>query len=189
MMNVSSLGEKAFRLRGGIWTLCFLAMLVLAHPTLPSILGGLPFILSGQALRFWAVGCIERYRGEKVGAESLVTWGPYAFVRNPLYVGNALIGLGWGIMAGLWAVVLFLVIFVILYAMLIVPHEEAFLEEKFGAAYREYKESTGRFFPKKWPKGRISGSFDKKVLWVSERHSLLTTVVGTLLIAGRGLLG
>ncbi|MDR2527928.1 MAG: isoprenylcysteine carboxylmethyltransferase family protein [Synergistaceae bacterium] len=185
---IQRLQEKAFHLRGGVWTLLFFAILLLARPTALSALMGLPLVVLGQAFRFWAVGCIGRYRGEWVGAEALATWGPYAFVRNPLYTGNGFIGLGWGLMAGLWATLAFVVIFVLLYTMLIVPHEEAFLLEKFGDEYRHYKERTGRFFPKGWPGGRIKGSFDTRVLWRSERYSLLTTVVGTFLILARGLM-
>ncbi|MDR1731389.1 MAG: isoprenylcysteine carboxylmethyltransferase family protein [Synergistaceae bacterium] len=177
--------EKAFQLRGGIWTLLFAVIIVFAHPTRRSFLLGLIPVLAGQALRFWAVGCIGRYRGERVDARALTTWGPYAFIRNPLYAGNGLIGLGWGLMAGPWPTVFFALTFIVLYAVLIVPHEEAFLAEKFGSPYERYKETTGRFFPKGWPKENISGPFDRRVLWVSERHSLLTTVVGTLLILAK----
>ncbi|MFC2593742.1 MAG: isoprenylcysteine carboxylmethyltransferase family protein, partial [Fretibacterium sp.] len=70
--------QKIFKLRGGIWTVLFLMILFLARPTLRSVLLGLPLVLLGQGWRFWAVGCIGRYRGEVVGAERLVTWGPYA---------------------------------------------------------------------------------------------------------------
>ncbi|MDR1978075.1 MAG: isoprenylcysteine carboxylmethyltransferase family protein [Synergistaceae bacterium] len=182
-----SIGEKAFRLRGAVWTLLFVAIILLAHPSRRSILWGLPWVALGQLLRFWAVGCIGRYRGEKVGARALTTWGPYAFVRNPLYVGNGLIGLGWGLMAGFLPVLIFVITFVLLYTVLIVPHEESFLSEKFGAEYSRYKERTGGFFPVAWPRGRIAGPFDKRVLWTSERHSLLTTVVGSLLIIAKGL--
>ncbi|MDR3265496.1 MAG: isoprenylcysteine carboxylmethyltransferase family protein [Synergistaceae bacterium] len=186
-MNLKSLRAKSFQWRGGVWTLLFFAMLFLAHPTRRSVLFGLPFLVAGQSLRFWAVGCIGRYRGEQVGAQALTTWGPYAFARNPLYVGNGLIGLGWGFMAGPWATAAFLATFVLLYAVLIVPHEEAFLLEKFGAEYERYKSSVGGFFPKAWPGGKIAGAFDGRILWVSERHSLLTTVAGTLFIVGKSL--
>jgi protein-S-isoprenylcysteine O-methyltransferase Ste14 len=179
--------EKAFRLRGGVWTLLFVVMILLAYPTEQSILWGFPFVALGQALRFWAVGCIGRYRGERVSAQILTTWGPYAFVRNPLYVGNGLIGLGWGLMAGFVPLLIFVIVFVLLYTVLIVPHEEAFLSGKFGEEYRRYKEETSAFFPKTWPRGRIAGPFEKKVLWASERYSLLTTLVGSLLIVVKGL--
>ncbi|MDR1048338.1 MAG: isoprenylcysteine carboxylmethyltransferase family protein [Synergistaceae bacterium] len=184
-----SLREQAFRLRGGVWTLLFVVIFVLAHPTRSSVLLGLPFVVLGQALRFWAVGCVRRYRGERVGAETLTTWGPYALVRNPLYVGNGLIGFGWGFMAGPAAVVAFATVFFLLYTVLIVPHEEAFLAGKFGTEYERYREATGRFFPRRASLRRNrAGPFDGKVLWVSERHSLLTTVAGTFLIALKGLL-
>jgi protein-S-isoprenylcysteine O-methyltransferase Ste14 len=186
--SLKRLRARAFQLRGGVWTLLFVAMLLLAHPTLRSMLWGGPLVAAGQALRFWAVGCVGRYRGERVGAVTLATWGPYAFVRNPLYVGNGLIGLGWGLAAGFLPTVVFVITFVLLYTVLIVPHEESFLAEKFGAEYDRYRETTGRFFPRTWPGGRITGPFDKRVLWTSERHSLLTTVVGSLLIALKGLI-
>jgi protein-S-isoprenylcysteine O-methyltransferase Ste14 len=180
--------REAFHLRGGIWTALFAAMLLLARPTPRSVLLGLPLVILGQLLRFWAVGCVRRYRGERVGAEVLTTWGPYAFVRNPLYAGNGLIGLGWGLTAGFWAALIFVITFVLLYTVLIIPHEEAFLAEKFGAEYGDYRERTGKFFPKAWPKGRIGGPFDARILWASERHSLLTTAAGSVLIAAKCLI-
>ena len=180
--------EKVFRLRGGIWTLLFLLILILAHPTRQSLLLGLPLVLLGQLWRFWAVGCIGRYRGESVGAERLTTWGPYAFMRNPLYFGNGLIGLGWGLMAGPWAALLFLISFFVLYGLLIVPHEESFLLFKFGDEYRDYRRRTGAFLPRAWPSGRIAGPFAANILWISERHTLFSTLAGTLLIAAKGLL-
>ena len=185
--SLKTLRARAFQLRGGVWTVLFIVVVLLAHPTKESLLYGFPFIVLGQGLRFWAVGCIGRYRGEHVGAEALATWGPYAFVRNPLYVGNGIIGLGWGFMAGFLPAVIFVITFVLLYTVLIVPHEEAFLLEKFGEEFRRYRDATGAFFPKSWPGGRITGPFDKRVLWVSERYSLLTTVIGTLLIIVKGL--
>jgi protein-S-isoprenylcysteine O-methyltransferase Ste14 len=153
-----------------------------------SVVRGVPFGVLGQALRLWAAGCIGRYRGERVGALVLTTWGPYAFIRNPLYAGNALIGLGWSVMAVPFAAVIFVITFILLYTVLIVPHEEAFLLEKFGAEYSRYRETTGNFFPRRWPGDRISGPFDSKILWVSEFYSLLMTVAGSLLIIAKGMI-
>ena len=176
-----------FRLRGGIWTLLFVVILAVARVTLFSFCLGLPFVVLGQIWRCWAAGSIGRYRGERVGAERLVTWGPYAFVRNPLYLGNGLIGLGWGLMSGPWATIIFLVTFVLVYEFLIVPYEESFLLDTFGTEYQAYRERTGSFIPKRWPE-RIFGPFDAKILWMSERHTLWTTLLGTLLIGAKGLL-
>ena len=187
MPDIKTIREKAFQLRGGIWTLLFFAILCLARPTKLSIACGVPLIILGQSLRFWAAGCIGRYRGEFVGALSLTTWGPYAFVRNPLYIGNAFIGFGWSLMADPLAIAVFVITFVLLYTVLIVPHEESFLLKKFGVEYSRYMKMTESFFPTAWPGGRIAGPFDGKVLWKSESHSLLTTVVGSLLIIAKGM--
>ena len=91
-------------------------------------------------------------------------------------------------MADPLAMIIFVITFVLLYTVLIVPHEESFLLEKFGLEYSRYRERTGSFFPRSWPKDRISGPFDSKILWASEFHSLLTTVVGSLLIIAKGMI-
>nr|PIE55560.1 MAG: cobalt-zinc-cadmium resistance protein [Dethiosulfovibrio peptidovorans] len=184
-MTKSNLRAAAFRLRGGIWTALFLAILWLASPSAPSVAIGLIPVMLGQALRCWAAGCIGRYRGERVSAKRLATWGPYSLCRNPLYVGNGLIGLGWGIMAGIVPLILFALTFWVLYGLLIVPWEERFLLKKFGDAYRRYRRTVGAFCPKQWPVCVELGSFDLSILWRSERHSLLVTLLGTVVLASR----
>lgn len=146
------------------------------------MIAGLFFVSLGQALRFWAAGSVIRYRGEQVGAQKLVTWGPYALARNPLYMGNGLIGAGWGIMAGWEAFFLFAGAFALLYNLLIIPWEEEFLEGKFGAEYEDYQGRTGRFFPLRWSLSAIKGPFDPSILWKSERHSVYVTLAGTALL-------
>lgn len=186
-MNDSSPGAVAFRYRGGVWTLFFLVILLLAHPARAAILPGLLLVISGQTVRFWAAGTITRYRGEKVSAETLVTWGPYSLARNPLYVGNALIGAGWCFLSGsMWGFFLFIVVFYILYVRFVIPYEESFLLKKFPDYFAVYASEVGRFFPIRLPgSDRLSGPFDAGVLWNSERHSLWVTIIGTLLILSR----
>lgn len=178
--------EAAFRLRGGLWTLLFIVVLVVAEPVSRGTAAlGLLIVALGQGIRFWAAGSITLYRGEKVRAAKLVTWGPYALARNPLYIGNGLIGAGWGLMAGGRALLLFAAGFLIIYCLLIIPWEEAFLQGKFGTDYEEYRANTGRFFPLRLPSGRIKGPFEPSILWESERHSLLVTAAGTALLLAR----
>ena len=182
-----TLRERVFQLRGGLWTALFVLILAVARPTPCSVALGLVPVALGQLWRLWAAGSIGRYRGEAVGAERLVTWGPYALMRNPLYFGNGLIGLGWGLMAGLWATGAFLAGFVLLYGLVIIPHEESFLLQKFGEEYRTYRTRVGAFFPRSWPE-TVRGPFSWAVLRRSEVHTVLSTVVGTLLIAAKLLL-
>ncbi|MFP4482917.1 MAG: methyltransferase family protein, partial [Thermovirgaceae bacterium] len=177
-----NLQNLAFKYRGGIWTVLFVWVLFMAEPLKAHILPGLIFVTAGQGIRLWAAGTITLYRGEKVKAERLVTWGPYSLCRNPLYVANGLIGLGWCFLSGnlqtLWVYFLF---FAGLYVFFVIPHEERFLAASFPEDFREYTRRVGRFFPKTVPSaGSLSGPFSGKVLWRSERHSCIVTCVGTM---------
>lgn len=163
----------------------FLGILLMADPSIRSISWGILFVISGQLLRIWASGTIGLYRGEKVKAKELVTSGPYSIMRNPLYFGNGLIGLGWSVMAGYFAVVLFLIAFFVLYYLFIIPYEEQFLEATFGENYREYKARTARFYPRSLSLDRLKGKFDLSVVSKSEVHSLLVTVSGTVILVSR----
>ena len=178
--------KQVFRLRGGLWTVLYLAILLMARPESSRLFPALVLVLAGQAVRFWGVGCFVRYRGEEVKAEHLATWGPYAWIRNPLYFGNGLIGLGWSFFAGPAVVALFSLAFVIIYPVFIIPHEEAFLEAQFGKFFREYRARTPKLFPWKIiPPNRATGPFRSDILWTSERHSLWVTLSGSLLLFSR----
>lgn len=175
--------EWVFKMRGGLWTLLFLIILLTAKKTsLAQILVALFFIIAGQLWRCWAVGFIGLYRGENVKAQKLATKGPYALMRNPLYFGNFLIGLGWGIIAGLHAVIIFCASFYILYNTAIIPHEENFLRSKFGIEYEAYCSSVKRFYPVKLDRKSLRGKFDRKILLKSEIHTIISTVIGSVII-------
>ena len=186
-MNVGRAGSLAFKFRGGVWTLFFLLVLFSMRPGTPVHATGLASVALGQGIRFWAAGSIGQYRGETVGAATLVTWGPYALARNPLYLGNALIGTGWCALTGKpMAFVIFLVVFITLYVLLVIPYEEGYLKKRFTGEFARYSELVGRFFPLRAPSlARLKGPFDWGVLWKSERHSLWVTLIGTLLLLSR----
>ncbi|MCB0751933.1 MAG: isoprenylcysteine carboxylmethyltransferase family protein [Ignavibacteriae bacterium] len=113
---------------------------------------GLIILILGELLRFWGVsfaGSITRTTSS-VKADQLVTAGPFAHVRNPLYVGNILIYLGFGIISLAlfpYLQIIALVWFVFQYT-LIVSIEEEFLESKFGQSYKDYKANVNRIVPK-----------------------------------------
>ena len=78
---------------------------------------------------------------------SLVTSGPYRWVRHPLYTIGASMFVAFGMIADNWFVAaLGILTFVLM--VLRTPKEEANLIEKFGDEYREYMQHTGRFLPK-----------------------------------------
>lgn len=176
-----------FKYRGLLWGLFAIAIFVfpVSYSTFRMTLA-FPLVLGGQALRFWAAGVIPKYRTLVIGAPVLVTWGPYAWVRNPLYAGNALMGCGWALMAGWWWVIIFSAFFYAIYSLVIIPDEEKFLVERFGGEYERFRQETPSLFPRFFDvekKIRASrGEFDRAKSWSMERHSLRMNVVVTLLV-------
>jgi protein-S-isoprenylcysteine O-methyltransferase Ste14 len=78
---------------------------------------------------------------------TLVTSGPYRWVRHPLYTVGSSLFIAFGMMADNWFIAGLGILVFILMAVR-TPREEANLIEKFGDEYREYMKRTGRFLPK-----------------------------------------
>lgn len=110
---------------------------------------GLGLINLGLLVRVWAIGYAGgATRSYKLRAARLVTVGPYAYVRNPIYLGNLLIGLGIVFVSGSWvALAVLAIVFSIEYGA-IVSLEEEFLTRTFGDAYREYAGRVPRWLPR-----------------------------------------
>lgn len=175
--------EFVFKMRGGIWTLLFLLILFMLEPaTSARLCACIALVVLGQVWRCWAVGFIGLYRGENVKANTLATRGAYALMRNPLYFGNYVIGLGWSILAGLKGAVIFTAAFYVLYVLVIIPHEEAFLLSKFGADYESYCRRVKRFRPSNLHTQDLRGGFDFGLIKRSEIHTIISTLTGTIII-------
>jgi protein-S-isoprenylcysteine O-methyltransferase Ste14 len=116
--------------------------------TLADIIG-IGCLVIGALLRIWAVSHPGRHtRSRTIKAPSLITTGPYACVRNPIYLGNFLIGLGLVVTAEaiLW-IPFYFVIFSLPYRE-IVDQEERFLRRKFGDEFDRYLEAVPRWLPR-----------------------------------------
>jgi protein-S-isoprenylcysteine O-methyltransferase Ste14 len=132
-----------------------LVMIFFENANIWSMAAGLLIALSGEALRLWGVswaGSETRTTGE-VGGTFLIVSGPFAHVRNPLYVGNILIYTGIGVMSFALFPYLQIIGFLFFYFQysLIVDEEERFLAQKFGEEYERFVENVPRFFPRITP--------------------------------------
>lgn len=78
---------------------------------------------------------------------SLVTTGPYHWVRHPLYATGGALLVAVGLIAANWFILLLATAAVVLVRVLVVPREERELIAKFGDDYRRYKHRTGAMFP------------------------------------------
>ena len=149
----SSLAETVggFLFRRRSWTPWppILLFLLLARPTAASLLTGAALICFGEAIRIWAnahIGGVSRTRGDQPGARLIVS-GPFAYVRNPLYMGNLFLTLGAARMSGqLWLLAVAAALFAAQYIP-VVRWEESRLRHKFGSAYERYCARTPRWFP------------------------------------------
>lgn len=113
---------------------------------------GLALIVVGEAMRLAGVaaaGTVTRRRSREV--QRLVTYGIFAWSRNPLYNGNFLIWMGFVTISGvLWFLPIAMLLFALEYE-LIVRYEEGVLESIFGREYLDYKTRTPRWFPRPPP--------------------------------------
>lgn len=129
-----------------------LEALLPSHPnttvssTVP-IAGGVIFVL-GALLAGWGLWIFRRARTTTVPgrlSSKLVTWGPYHFTRNPMYVGLTLAYVGEaGILKQLWPLPFLL--FTLAYLnWVVIPVEEARLTQVFGADYEQYRRQVRRW--------------------------------------------
>lgn len=125
-------------------------MLLTTHPEWEHDLGvwaiGLSLFLTGLALRIWSQRHLQ-YRIHPEGAE-LATAGPYAHVRNPVYLGNIALLVALTVLCELcWMVPITLLWTATVYG-LAVRFEEARLLRTFGQAYQAYRQQVPRWIPR-----------------------------------------
>jgi len=133
---------RRLRLRA-VWLLV-VPFLWLARPTPLHLAAGAPLALLGLLVRAWAAGTIRK-------DEELTTGGPYAYTRNPLYLGSFLLGLGITVAGGHWAwPALFLAFFAAAYGRTMAS-ERRVLGERFGERYTEWASCVPAFLPRRPP--------------------------------------
>src|SRR6266481_7545441 len=135
--------------RGGTWIqrwrvpmgfVCAGLFVVLAKPRWPTLFAGGAVSIIGIALRAWAAGHIRKN-------DALATSGPYAYTRNPLYLGSFLLGLGFTIAAARWELAL---VFVALFFGIYFPVmrvEASTLAQLFGERSQRYAREVPLFLP------------------------------------------
>jgi len=155
------------------------------------VLGGAILTLTGESIRLWAVrhiGVISRTRSDRLGP--LVSTGPFGLVRNPLYIGNILVWVGFAITARLvWFAPIVLALLALEYHA-IVRWEEQLLELRRGDEYRTYCEDVPRWVPRRARRARRENSYSndgaRGFSWgetlFSERGTLIAIAIGYVLL-------
>ena len=186
------LGEWLFRQRSWTPIPLMLALALLSFRESRDVfcwVPGLILLICGESLRVWGVAVVgkeSRTRGGGVGR--LAMHGPYAYVRNPLYLGNFLLTLGATFISELlWFLPVIIVLFVVQYVP-IVLWEEQVLAERFGPEYVAYCQQVPRWVPR-WRR-RTSGEspmppYQWRVAFWSERSTFGTLVLLLLIMVAK----
>lgn len=184
--RAARIGAVLFRNRGWL-PVPFLAVPLLAPGGITRVgaVIGAALIVLGEAWRLWGVataGTVTRRRSRNV--QKLVTHGPFALSRNPLYNGNFLLWMGFVALSGVWW---FLPVAIVLFAVeyyYIVAYEEGVLESIFGDEYLAYKRRTPRWLPRS-ASGDVAGDFTWAEAWKSEVSTFMQYIALLILFVGK----
>jgi protein-S-isoprenylcysteine O-methyltransferase Ste14 len=142
-----------------------------ARPTWLSIIVGTVLAIPGIALRALASGHVKKN-------EELTMTGPYAYVRNPLYLGSLIMAVGFAVAArSVWVLLAMLIMFFAIY-LPVIRHEEAYLRGVF-ANFEDYARNVPRLLPRWRAYGRGESGFSSALYW---QHREYNAVLGTAAI-------
>jgi len=139
--------------RGGTWIqrwrvplgfVCAALFILFARPRPITLVAGSAVSLVGLLLRAWGSGHLRKN-------DALATTGPYAYTRNPLYLGSFILGLGFTIGSGRWWLgILFAALFLGIY-LPVMRVESATLAQLFGESFQRYAREVPLFLPRSTP--------------------------------------
>ena len=164
--------ERVQRLRVPVGFVLLGCFAWLARPSPESILASLPVILVGLATRAWAAGHLEKNT-------TLADSGPYAYTRNPLYLGTFVVALGCAVAAGNWILALiFVAAFLLIYVPVMEREEEHLLN--IFPAYKNYAARVPLLWPRFGPQG--SSGFQLGLYVKNEEYKASLGVMTALLV-------
>jgi protein-S-isoprenylcysteine O-methyltransferase Ste14 len=167
-----SWGDIARRIRVPLGFVFAVFYVWLARPTWGSLLIGGAICVPGLALRALASGHVQKNT-------ALTTTGPYAYTRNPLYLGSLILALGFAVAArSPWIVLAIVVLFVVVY-LPVVQGEEEFLRQRFPE-FSEYERRVPRFLPRWRPEEGRQGNFSGQLYWKHREYNALLGAVAMI---------
>ena len=168
---MSSWNRIARRIRVPLGFLFAAMFLWLAHPTLRSLLLGIGIAIIGLLIRAFASGHVQKN-------EQLATGGPYAYTRNPLYLGSLIMAGGFALASRSWIVVAIAVLMLLAIYIPVIRSEEEFLRARFPE-FEDYCRNVPRLFPRLKPHQGSAGSFSAHLYW---KHREYNAAIGAALI-------
>jgi len=166
----------ARRIRVPLGFMFAVVFILLAQPTKTSLIVGALLLVPGLALRGLASGHVQKDK-------QLTTSGPYAYTRNPLYLGSLMLAAGFAIAARSWWIVgIMLLMFAVIYIP-VIAGEERYLRQAFPD-YEDYARHVPRFLPRLTPYCTEPGAYSSARYWKHREYqaSIGCAVVLAILI-------
>lgn len=143
----------------------------LARPTGTSLAVGGLVLIPGLVLRGVASGHVQKDK-------QLTISGPYAYTRNPLYLGSLVLGAGFAIAARSWGIVAIMLLMFALIYIPVIAGEERYLRRAFPE-YEDYAGNVPRLFPRFSPYGRMQSAYSSARYW---KHREYQASVGCVVV-------
>jgi protein-S-isoprenylcysteine O-methyltransferase Ste14 len=118
-----------------------IAAFYFAHPRVKWLICGVSIAILGLLLRAYAAGHLRKH-------QQLATSGPYAFTRNPLYLGSVLLALGFSVASHSWASALLLAAYLAIFYPVVIRREQTELQAHYGDAFVAYASKVPAFWPR-----------------------------------------
>jgi protein-S-isoprenylcysteine O-methyltransferase Ste14 len=135
----------------------------LAKPTIQSVLIGVGLVIPGLVIRALASGHLQKN-------EQLATGGPYAYTRNPLYLGSLILSVGFALAARSWWIVAGIVLLFFVIYLPVIRAEEIFLRKRFPQ-FDEYAREVPSLLPRGSRFGKRSGDFSWGLYWKHREYN------------------
>jgi protein-S-isoprenylcysteine O-methyltransferase Ste14 len=168
----------AARWRVPLGSLLGIAYLFFSRPTVPILVAGGALAAAGVALRAYAAGHLSKN-------QKLAVSGPYAWTRNPLYLGSALVGAGFAWVGGSWILALAIVLLFVAVYWPVMLREEEYLRRQFGEAYGKYARAVPFFFPRltgvRFRSGSPGEKFQRQQYWKNREYEALLGYVAIMI--------
>ena len=190
-----AIGQFLFRFRSFLPLAMFVGLTCLFWDTVPvdkgrwayvwrAIAGGMA--LSGVVLRCATIGRIPRGTSgrntKRQKASCLNTTGIYSVVRNPLYLGNALVWIGIILLLENVLLTTLFAMGLFIYYLLVVYTEEDYLAKQFGEQYASYASNTPAFIPRLYGWIASDRPFSWRMVLRREHDSIFSTVTGIVFV-------
>jgi len=169
---VADWGQVARRIRVPLGFVFAVLYIWLAKPTVKFFLVGLVITIPGIWLRALASGHVRKN-------EALATSGPYAYTRNPLYLGSLIIAIGFAVAAcSLWIAFVMVIFFFAIYVP-VIRGEETYLRSRFPE-FEKYTREVPRLLPRLNSSNSEKGSFSWELY---KKHREYNAILGALAVS------